>query len=87
LYIHKYLLSALSTNVYLLFRKHLVREPPNGMAQRQRRGCQDTFTIIAHFLQADAYPQRRSRCPLEPVLDIYIEGFFPKVINSTGAPL
>jgi hypothetical protein len=28
----------------------------------------DIFAIIAHFSQADASRQRRSRCPLEPML-------------------
>lgn len=46
----------------------LVEKRPNGVTQRQRQGERDTFAIIAHFSQADAYHQRRSHCPLELVL-------------------
>jgi len=45
-----------------------MRQPPNGMAQRQRRGKRDSFAIIAPFLAKRAGFERQSRCPLEPVL-------------------
>jgi len=38
------------------------------MAQRQRQGGRDAAIIIAHFWQIVSARERRSRCPLEPVL-------------------
>jgi hypothetical protein len=41
---------------------------PNGLAQRQRQSKQNAFAIIGISRKPGAYRQRRSRCPLEPVL-------------------
>jgi hypothetical protein len=44
------------------------KERPNGMAQRQRRDWRGSFLIMHHFWQNAPVRERRSRCPLEPVL-------------------
>jgi hypothetical protein len=46
----------------------IVHKPPNGLAQRQRRDWQDSFTLSRHFWQNASARERQSRCPLEPVL-------------------
>ena len=49
------------------------RRPPNGLAQAQRRDGYDTAALISHFYQTASYPQRRSRCLLQPlVLRMYL---------------
>jgi hypothetical protein len=46
--------------------------PPNGKAQRQRRDWRDSFSIMHHFRQNAPVCKRRSRCPLEPVLGVFV---------------
>jgi hypothetical protein len=39
-----------------------------GMAQAQRRGGPDIMALSHHYWKCATYPQRRSRCRLQPVL-------------------
>jgi hypothetical protein len=55
---------------------HFGRWQPNGLAQAQRRDRETPRSISCH-IKRGAYPQRRSRCRLQPVLGAFLKRRFP----------